>query len=39
MRTAAERDELPYAAVHLIPRPTTAGYLLEIQLPYPEPSA
>jgi hypothetical protein len=39
MRLAAQTDELPYTAVHLTPRPTTVGYLLELQLPSRTPSA
>ena len=39
MRLAAQTDELPYTPVHLTPRPTTVGYLLELQLPTRPPSA
>lgn len=33
MAAAAERDELPYAPARLTPRPSPAGYLVELQLP------
>jgi hypothetical protein len=33
MARARERDELPYTAARLTPRPTASGYLLDVQLP------